>query len=478
MLSGKEINVLVVDDDEDDFLIISEYIKEIKGISLIIDWCNKYEEALEKIRDNNYQIYFVDYRLGGRTGLDLLQAVSGLPSYRPIVLLTGKGNQAIDIEAMKNGATDYLIKSELNTEKLERCMRYSIDRANSLKAIVSSEIKYRTLFESSRDALFISNERLEFTEVNSTACQLFSASREDLLNDNLINFVHPADENHSLRHVFASDRDLKDFELEIIDRDNNVKPCIVSLSWQKDENGNALIHGIIHDITNLRNSEKLNIQTQKLAANERLVRILAHEIRNPLNNISLSADHLKLQSEKEKGLVGIIQRNSTRINQIITELLDSTKPLDLVLENLKIESIIEDSLLIAMDRISLMKIKLTKNFPKISPRILADGPRLKVAFLNILINAIEAMESNKGELTIRIDENNASVSVLIKDNGKGIPNEYLTKLFEPYFTLKKNGMGLGLSSAYSIIQSHEGTINVESRVDQGTSFIIELPKVL
>src|SRR4029434_4762412 len=124
MLKGNQVRIAVVDDDEDDFFIIKEYIQEIQGANLLVDWLKDYRSALEKIRGQAYELYFVDYRLGNETGLDLLQEAMAMHCDQPIVLLTGKGNKAIDIKAMQSGATDYLAKSELNAEKLETCIRY------------------------------------------------------------------------------------------------------------------------------------------------------------------------------------------------------------------------------------------------------------------------------------------------------------------------------------------------------------------
>src|SRR5688572_11639371 len=112
--------ILIVDDDEDDFIITSDYIRSIEGVRYEIDWCPTYARAVEHIRQRQYQLYLVDYRLGAKTGLDLLKEAVRLNCEEPIILLTGKGNKAVDNEAMVIGAMDYLIKSELNTEKLER----------------------------------------------------------------------------------------------------------------------------------------------------------------------------------------------------------------------------------------------------------------------------------------------------------------------------------------------------------------------
>ncbi|MBO9657432.1 MAG: hybrid sensor histidine kinase/response regulator, partial [Chitinophagaceae bacterium] len=232
---------------------------------------------------------------------------------------------------------------------------------------------------------------------------------------------------------------------------------------------------ILHDISSIKKAELANLQAHKLAMNERLMRTLAHEIRNPLNNISLSIEHfsMPLDSEDEKmALVEIMKRNCTRINHIITELLDLTRPLELTFQPHSLQEILDESIQMIADRMNLQKIYLNKNYPDESIIIPANKAKLVIAFTNILINAVEAMESGKGELTVTINGAGEKASVLIADNGAGIPEEHLSRLFEPFFTLKKNGVGLGLSVSYSIIQSHNAAIDVRSELQGGTQFNI------
>ncbi|MGZ8540804.1 MAG: response regulator [Chitinophagaceae bacterium] len=103
MLNVKDIRVVIIDDDEDDYFIIADYIKAIEGSNFIIDWCNNYHEAIQKINGREYDIYFIDYRLGSHTGLDLLREINQGEFYDPVVLLTGKGNKDIDVRAMESG---------------------------------------------------------------------------------------------------------------------------------------------------------------------------------------------------------------------------------------------------------------------------------------------------------------------------------------------------------------------------------------
>jgi len=475
MLSAKEIRVVIIDDDEDDFFIIADYIKAIEGSRFRIDWCKNYDTAIRIIRERAYDIYFVDYRLGNHTGLDLLQAASAEDLDDPIVILTGKGNKVIDIKAMESGATDYLVKSELNIEKLERCIRYSLARAGDLKELKARENKYRNLFETSKDAVFIADENLSLREANRSASILFQLSNQQLTGLNLLDFIKSLSMKEKVMGLAQAKKNFHDLEIEIEDAAHEKKACLLSLAFSRDNNDAPQVHGILHDISSIKKAEMANLQAHKLAMNERLMRTLAHEIRNPLNNISLSLDHfsMPLDSEEEKlALMDIMKRNCTRINHIITELLDLTRPLELAFQQHSLQEMLDESINMISDRMNLQKVNLHKSYPNAVVSIPANRAKLVIAFTNILINAIEAMESGKGELTVKITNSPDKAIVQIADNGAGIPEEYLTKLFEPFFTLKKNGVGLGLSVSYSIIQSHNATIEVESEMKSGTSFNI------
>jgi signal transduction histidine kinase len=221
----------------------------------------------------------------------------------------------------------------------------------------------------------------------------------------------------------------------------------------------------------------VNLQAEKLAANERLIRMLAHEIRNPLNNIILSVDQLlPLQrDEMQKTYMDIIQRNSLRINNIITELLNLAKPSELVLVEESLQDLLDESVSRTADRIRLQNIRVNKTYPDHGAIIQADKDKLVIAFTNIIINAIEAMEKD-GTLTVSVSESANGYDVCIKDTGKGIPKESVSRMFEPFFTMKKGGMGLGLTVSYSILQSHHATIKAHSKEHEGTEFHISFRK--
>src|SRR5579863_10240763 len=158
--SNLATRILIVEDDEDDFLIIEACIKDIPEKEFRIDWCYDYNDALARIARAGYDVYFVDYLLGEKTGLELLHEAKAMGCEEPLILLTGIGNREVDVQAMTSGAVDFLVKSEINTEKLERCIRYALERSAYIKALRVNERKFRSIFERSKDAVFLMGEDL------------------------------------------------------------------------------------------------------------------------------------------------------------------------------------------------------------------------------------------------------------------------------------------------------------------------------
>ena len=476
---NQEKRILIVDDDEDDFFITSEYIKNIPNNSFTVDWSYNYNDALQKLVSNEYNIYFVDYRLGIKTGMDLLTDAIARGCEEPIILLTGKGTQEIDVKAMESGAYDYLIKSELNTEKLERCIRYSLERASSIQALKANERRYRSIFEKSKDVVFITNADFTITDINYAATELLDYELDELINHDLFSIFKNKSVKASFSEILLDFGEFFDYEADLISKNNEIKNCIISASIEINNYGEKYIQGIIHDNTSRKRAEKTALQAEKLAATGRLVRTLAHEVRNPLNNINLSIEQLQQQEadNDSKLYLDIVQRNGKRIGDLITELLNSSRLSSQVnLDKTSLQSVMDKAISAAIDRMTLKRIDLQVSYPEKDCYVLLDQEKIHLAFLNIIINAVEAMEEGDGILKITIHSTDDGHVVEITDNGSGISDENLSRLFEPYFTSKRNGMGLGLASTLNIIQSHNAHIDVESEVGKGTSFIIEFKK--
>lgn len=230
----------------------------------------------------------------------------------------------------------------------------------------------------------------------------------------------------------------------------------------------------------LANTELKQMRSQeKFAATGRIARTIAHEIRNPLTNINLAAEQLSSEmpagDENTSFLFDMINRNSNRINVLISDLLNSTKFSELQFQKVSINKLMDETLTEAEDRIALNEVTLIKKYADDICDITVDKEKIKIAFLNIIINAIEAMDGKKEAIfTIETKKEEDKCIVVITDTGTGMDEESVTKLFEPYFTNKQNGNGLGLTNTQNIILNHKGNIHVESKLGSGTCFIITL----
>ncbi|MBL7198214.1 MAG: hypothetical protein ISS47_08955 [Candidatus Omnitrophica bacterium] len=222
-------------------------------------------------------------------------------------------------------------------------------------------------------------------------------------------------------------------------------------------------------------------QAEKLAYVGRLASSVAHEIKNPLTAIKTYIEYLpnKYQdNEFKENFQKIIPREINRIEKVLYQLLNLAKPSPLSLKPTKISDIINSTLSLLENNLKLKRINIRKNFLNNEIMILADEEQLRQVFLNLFLNSIQAMDEG-GMLEISITNQcsygSKTALIRVQDNGCGISQENLKKLFTPFFTTKNDGIGLGLIITQEIIKAHKGTISVESKLGEGTKFIIELP---
>ena len=474
---GNVTRILLIDDDEDDYILTRDLLKEIPTRKFEINWVSSYDEGLKEILKDNHDLYLIDYRLGKRTGIDILKASIKEGCRKPIIMLTGKGDQQIDIQAMRSGAADYLIKGTIDSYTLEKAIRYALERTSNMEALRMSENKYRNIFEKSRDVIYITTRDGEFLDVNESAFRLFGYTRNELLQMNAKQLYVHQDDRKKFEKEIRQKGEVSDYEVELKTKSGDTVYCLLSSSLQKRSNHTPETYqGIIHDITKRKKAERQQVRTEKLMVTGRIARSIAHEVRNPLTNVNLALEQLENEMHTEESssqlYLDIIKRNSERINVLITELLNSSKPSQLNFMKYSINKLLDESLELAMDRIILKEIKVAKNYSPDVCELPVDREKLKLAFLNIIINAVEVMETERGELRLETDLKDEKCVIKIIDNGPGISHEKLNQLFEPFFTEKANGMGLGLTTAQNIIYSHGGSIDVESTMGKGTTFIL------
>ena len=219
------------------------------------------------------------------------------------------------------------------------------------------------------------------------------------------------------------------------------------------------------------------IRTEKLAALGELAAGVAHEINNPLGTITIYTHLLLKGLEKDdprREDVELILSEANRTKEIVQGLLSFARETKLRPGLTNINELLEDVLGLLVNQSLFHNIKIKKSFFQNLPTIFADTTQLKQVFLNIILNAAQAMEG-KGNLVISTIQEKKQIKVKIQDTGPGIPPEIMGKLFNPFFTTKEKGTGLGLAISYGIIERHSGKIDIETKLGNGSTFIVSLP---
>ncbi len=223
--------------------------------------------------------------------------------------------------------------------------------------------------------------------------------------------------------------------------------------------------------------ERESVLSERLAFTGRIAASIAHEIRNPLGNVSMAVQQLGDAFSKDSPWakhVEVIIRNTDRINFLITELLNCARPPELNIRPYDMHEDIESVLDSLRSKLATQQIQVKKRFKSTLSIINVDKEQINRVFSNVMINGIEAMPKG-GTMTISTDFEGGFFVVKVKDTGQGIPEEDIIRIFDPFFSTKASGIGLGLSMTYGIVVSHGGTISVESVRKKGTVFTISLP---
>ncbi len=476
-MKSAKIKVLLIEDDEDDVLLIREYLAEVKNFDFEVSWEPDSLLARKRMLEGGHDIFLIDYRLGSENGLDLIKFIQDKGVLTPAIILTGQGDLKVDIDASSYGASDYLVKTELNPSMLERSIRYALSQSKIVRELDEKEKKYRTLFERSIDPIFLATDKLMLMDVNNSFLRFSGYSNVEGASMTINSIFANVEDYDYFRKTLQEKEQIRDFEVFLVTKSGEKKACLLNCVFIPDQVSEFCCYqGIIHDLTLRKQAENDMLIAERLSLTGKIARTIAHEVRNPLTNLNLALDQLRSEiptdNESAKLYGDIIERNANRIEQLVGEMLNSSKPRQLQLELTAVSEIMNDTISLAIDRIKLSQMQLLTNYQDNLPRILADKSKIQIAFLNILINAIEAMTPGKGVLKIDISISGKILTVAISDNGKGMPASDLGKMFDPFFTGKQSGMGLGLTSTKNILNSHSAQIEVKSELNKGTTFYI------
>lgn len=490
MADREHIDVLIIEDDEDDFFIARSLLSKTSALKCDIEWARDYDEGLATLVSNQFDVCLVDYRLGARDGLQLLREADELGVETPMILLTGQGDYEVDIKAMLAGAADYLVKGQIDAQVLERSIRYARERRRA-----EERIREQAAFlDKARDSISAYDLDRNVIYWNKSAERLTGYTEEemrDLPYDALFDAnkekVDKAWEAVLSKGEWSGDlRQLTKIGEELI----------VESRWTlvRDNAGNPRSVLVINtDVTERKRLESHFLRAQRMESIGTLVGGIAHDLGNLLVPILLGVKVLSQRhdgDEKTLRTLDMIRRSAQRGSDMVKQVLAFARGVEGERAKLNLEHVIREVERIT-DETFPATVTVEFGVEKEMPLVTGDSTQLQQVLMNLCVNARDAMPSG-GKLSVSADvvdvddeESRANpdaepgeyIRVCVQDTGEGIPPDVLDKVFEPFFTTKPSGKGtgLGLSTVFSIMKSHGGFVDVSSEQGRGTLFSIFIP---
>jgi len=363
-------------------------------------------------------------------------------------------------------------------EKIEKMDRTQIRQLVS--DIAGENDLLEMVMESMSDGVLVTDREDKILLVNKSAERMLPFASDELIEKSLEEAI--ADEE--IRNFFSANLSGLD---RVLDREftlGNGYSRILSLSIMPLVRQGWITGNVIHieDITEKRAKEARLRRAESLAALTTLTAGVAHEIKNPLGSIGI---HLELMKKEMSGRqkiatrkvmenLLIIKEEVERLNRIVVDFLFTVRPMNAELSYDDLNRVVRELLEFVKFELAEAGITVETDLVKTIPQILMDERYMKQAILNLLKNAISAMPEG-GKLRVQTMIRGGDLLLKIRDTGVGIPDEHMDKIFEPYFTTKDFGSGLGLTLVYKIVKEHLGDIGVNSKVGEGTTITLSFP---
>lgn len=352
----------------------------------------------------------------------------------------------------------------------------------NLKTVSKEFKKFKTftstVLENMGEAVIVVDDKMKITMFNKASENLFKTKGNQIINKNLSDL---SGEIFLSLSDYCKDNNESCADISIDTKIGDEKKYLnLNFTRNMDEEGKTNYIIVINDLTESRRLEEESKRKEKLSAMGELASGVAHEIRNPINAIGMIAQRLEkefnVENEKEEyhSITSLLKSEVARINKIITQFLNYAKPLSLQIRKINSKTFFDDIYRLFSDQAKSKGAKLIK-LSDLSFEMTIDPELLKQSLMNLLQNAIDAVYSN-GTIEINYFKKEDDLIIEVSDNGKGIPANIKTKIFDLYYTTKPEGTGLGLSIVQKIIAEHKGTIEVFSKVNKYTKFKITIPQ--
>jgi len=499
-MTTDKIRILYIDDYELDRELVKDALEKEHGGFEVTEVSNKQEfETL--LKNCEFDVVLSDFNIAGFDGLQVLEAVQAHDPSLPVIIVTGTGSEEIAVMALKQGASDYVIKRPKHIRRLPQTIFAAIEKQtlrdqsrkteNSLK---ESEEKYRKIFENIFVGIYQVAIDGKFIFANKKMVEMFGySSYKELEAIGGITelYARPEERQKKIDEIIKKGFIID--EIEFMRKDGKSIWCRINSRKTTNKKGLIVLEGLLEDVTEIRNMRIQLQQAQRVEAIGTLAGGIAHDFNNILSSV---IGYTELALDAVGGntvLAGYLKEVYTaghRAKNLIKQILTFARQSDKEIKPVQISVIVKETLKFLRSSIPTT-IEIRHNIESNS-LIMGDSTQIHQILMNLCTNAFQAMEENGGVLNIgltdvRLDADFTKqyedfnpgdyLKLSVSDTGSGISPEIMSSIFEPYFTTKAtgDGTGVGLATVNGIVKKYGGEIIVESEVEKGSTFSVYLP---
>jgi len=521
----------MIEDNPLDAELVQRMLFHAKGGRFVLQRVETVATGVEAVARNGVDLVLCDLSLPDCGGLDTFVRIHEHAPRVPIIVLSGTSDEDVAVNAVGLGAQDYLVKQQIEPDLLVRSIRYALERKRIELSLQDERDLIQTLLDNVPARIYFKDEQSQFQRVNRGWLRLFALSdSSEVLGKTDFDFFteeHAGQAREDEKRVMRTGEPILNLVEKETYRDRPHTWALTSKFPRRDKAGQIIgTFGISSDITPLKQAEeKLTqanaelretyeqlkaaqldlIQAEKLQSIGRLAASVFHEVKNPLATLQMCVDYisnmLDLSDPRLREVLRDMNDAVGRADQIITTGLDFSGNHNLQKKKEDLHQVIERAIRLLAHELGKHPITLIKEFEGGIPPVLVDAAKLVQVLVNVMTNAIHAMDGEDGESVLCVqtrlrrirtgdiprDEGSRqatqlragedAVAIELLDTGAGIPADKLDKVFDPFFTTKPTGKGtgLGLTVTKKIIEMHSGHIQIENRKPKGTRVVITLP---
>ncbi len=502
-MKRKPIRVLLVEDNPADSRLVREMLTDLEDEAFAFQSAERLTAALEYMTREALDVVLLDLSLLDSQGMETFRRVREAAPGVPVVLLTGRDDQELGLEALREGAQDYLVKGKANAANLRQAIRYAIERhrlllelEESQREYLASEERFRAVTEAATDVMLTVDDENLILFANRAVEKVFGYSCSEVLGRQLGQLVpeslRPEHSPGLEQHLERGKKEgrWESFELPGQRKDGAVVPLEITFGAFV-RGGQPLYTGIFRDITQRKRAEAALREKEELQrANEfkdQFLSTMSHELRTPLNAILgfsqlLSEERYGTLSERQHRYVTHIREGGKHLLSLINDILDLSKieagRMELEQSALLLDATFEE----ALEALRPLAEKKNQNLRAYVPKglaIRADSRRFKQIVLNLLANAIKFTPEN-GRIELLASTEKDQIRIEVRDNGPGIPADEQQRIFEAFSRGRQGGTGaegsgLGLAICRRLLQLHGSQLELDSAPGEGSRFYFSLP---